>query len=449
MANPGYVRSTDGDNADDGSTWALANASIAGAITDAAAGDTIYVSDAHNESITTNTTWTFPGTNAAPNLIICGDDAAEPPTAVSTAGAISVNAAASLTFAGSFYWYGGVISGGTSGASNILFGQSNTQSRVVFEDVAFRMRGGTTAVFGLGSTSATTQHELELRNCTIRGSSASHRILMNGGSLVWRGGGIESGGTAWTALVSAFGSTGRQAGRFVGESLNLSGLDATAQIFPSSANGPFLAKLVHCKLPASFTGTLAGSAITTPGYRCEAWNCDETDTNYRLWIEDYAGSIKSETTLVRTGGASDGTTGISWRMATSANAEYPTHILRSPPIASEWIDSTGSSKTVTVELLHDSATDLDDDEVWIEVQYLGTSGFPLGVIGDDAKADVLATPAAQATSSETWKTTGMTNPNTQKLSVTFTPQEKGVALVTVCVAKASYTLYVDPLATVA
>lgn len=224
MANPGYVRSTDGNNADDGSTWALANASIAGAITDAAAGDTIYVSDAHNESITTNTTWTFPGTNASPNLVICGDDAAEPPTAVSTAGAISVNAAASLTFGGSFFWYGGVISGGTSGASNILFGQSSTQSRVVFEDVAFRMRGGTTAVFGLGSTSTTTQHELELRNCTIRGSSASHRILMNGGSFVWRGGGIESGGTAWTALVSAFGSTGRQAGRFVGESLDLSGL---------------------------------------------------------------------------------------------------------------------------------------------------------------------------------------------------------------------------------
>lgn len=449
MANPGYVRSTDGNNADDGSTWALANASIAGAITDAAAGDTIYVSDAHNESITTNTTWTFPGTNAAPNLIICGDDAAEPPTAVSTAGAISVNAAGSLTFAGSLYWYGGVISGGTSGASNIVFGNNVNQSRVVLEDVTLRLRGGTTATIGLGNTTANVQHELELRNCLIRGSSASHRIAVTGGSFVWRGGGIESGGTAWTGLVSAFGISGRQAGRFVGESLDLSNLDATAQIFPSSAAGPFLAKLMNCKLPSSFTGTLAGSAITTPGYRAEAWNVDETDTNYRLWIEDYAGAIKSETTLVRTGGASDGTTGISWRMATSADAEYPTHILRSPPIASEWIDSTGSSKTVTVEILHDSATALDDDEVWIEVQYLGTSGFPLGVIGDDSKADVLATPAAQTTSSETWTTTGMTNPNKQKLAVTFTPQEKGVALVTVCVAKASYTLYVDPLATVA
>jgi hypothetical protein len=443
-----YVRSTDGNNSDDGSTWALAKATVGGAVSAISAGDTVFISDAHNESLASNTTWTFPGTNASPNLIICGDDAAEPPTAVSTAGAISVNAAASLTFAGSFYWYGGVISGGTSGASNINFGASVTQSRVVLEEVTFRLRGGTTAVLALGNTTANFQHELELRNCWVRGSSASHRIYVAGGSFVWRGGGIESGGTAWTGLVSAFGSSGRSPGRFLGESLDLSGLGATAQIFPSSAAGPFLAKLTHCKLPASFTGTLSGSAITTPGYRCEAWNCDETDTNYRLWIEDYAGAIKSETTLVRTGGASDGTTTLAWRMATSADAEYPTHVLRSPPIASEWIDSTGGSKTVTVEILHDSATALDNDEVWIEVQYLGTSGVPLGVISDDCKADVLATPAAQTSSSETWTTTGMSNPHKQKLSVTFTPQEKGVALVTVCAAKASYTVYVDPLATV-
>jgi len=37
MANPGYVRSTDGSNADNGSTWALANADLAGAMADHAA----------------------------------------------------------------------------------------------------------------------------------------------------------------------------------------------------------------------------------------------------------------------------------------------------------------------------------------------------------------------------------------------------------------------------
>lgn len=180
----------------------------------------------------------------------------------------------------------------------------------------------------------------------------------------------------------------------------------------------------------------------------EAYNCDSADTNYRLWVEDYCGSIKDETTLVKTGGASDGDTPLSWKMASSANAEYPLHILRSPEIFSERITSVGGSKTITVDILRDSATNLKDDEIWLEVQYLGTSGFPLSLFADDAKADVLATAADQAASSATWTTTGMTNPNKQKLEVTFTPQEKGVAIVTVCMAKASATVYVDPVAQV-
>jgi hypothetical protein len=38
----------------------------------------------------------------------------------------------------------------------------------------------------------------------------------------------------------------------------------------------------------------------------------------------------------------------------------------------------------------------------------------------------------------------MTNPNSQKIAVTFTPQVVGMMRVRVCFAKASYTLYFDP-----
>jgi len=177
------------------------------------------------------------------------------------------------------------------------------------------------------------------------------------------------------------------------------------------------------------------------------YNCDNADTNYQMWIEDYTGSVKHETTLIKTSGASDGTTGISWKMATTANAEYPILALKSPEFM-VWNDTTGSSKTVTVDILHDSATNLTDAEVWLEVQYLGTSGYPDSTFISDAKADVLATAADQSTAGGTWTTTGMTNPNTQQLSVTFTPQEKGPFICRVLLAKASYTIYVDPLAVV-
>ena len=102
-----------------------------------------------------------------------------------------------------------------------------------------------------------------------------------------------------------------------------------------------------------------------------------------------------------------------------------------------------------IEILHDSVTNLQDDEVWLEVEYLGTAGFPLSLFASDRMTDILSTPADQTTSSVAWTTTGLTNPNKQKLAVTFTPQEIGVVRCRVALAKPSYTVYVDPLLTVA
>lgn len=134
-------------------------------------------------------------------------------------------------------------------------------------------------------------------------------------------------------------------------------------------------------------------------------------------------------------------------MTSTADAEWNHQTLDSPEIV-RWNETVGSAITATIEILHDSATNIQDDEIWMEMQYLGTSGVPLSLFVDDAAADYLATPADQADSSASWTTTGMTNPNTQKLSVTFTPQEKGFIHAVVKLAKASYTVYVDPKITV-
>lgn len=173
------------------------------------------------------------------------------------------------------------------------------------------------------------------------------------------------------------------------------------------------------------------------------YNCDDGDTNYRLWIEEPFGNVKDETTLVRTGGASDGTTPLSWKMTTGAEAKWPINYLATDEIVI-WNETTGSAITATVEILHDSATNLTDREIWLEASYLGDASYPLGTPISDRAADILASAADQADSSETWTTTGMTNPNTQKLSVTFTPQQKGYVSLTVHLAKASYTVYVCP-----
>lgn len=200
-------------------------------------------------------------------------------------------------------------------------------------------------------------------------------------------------------------------------------------------------------MPASWSGVLNSSATPGAATVCEMFNCDSGDTVYRYRKTTRFGNIQDETTLVRTGGASDGSTTYSLKVVSTADSEYPVAFIDTPEIV-KWNDTTGSAITATVEILFDSATALNDDEVWLEVMYLGTSGVPLASFISDAKADVLATAAAQTSSSVTWTTTGMSNPNKRSLDVTFTPQEAGFIHAVVKLAKASTTIYVDPLITV-
>lgn len=442
-----YVRSTDGNNADDGSTWALAKADIQ--TPTLAAGDVVYVSDNHAQSTATPIVITTNGTLAAPVTIVCADDAAEPPTAGATSATVTTTGTSSITLKGSSFIDGLTFNVG-SGAVNayMIVGDTvgekielkNCNINVVLTGSAGGIR------IGQNSSVSTTGGDTVWRDVNVKFGAAGQGIVNLQSRLKWDGGSLAAGGTSPTTLFPYATSSGRAS--FV----EISGVDLSAgsssmNIFGAGSGSIHSRKIRNCKLPASWSGSLVTGTINIAD-RYEMHNCDAGDTNYRLWVEDYAGSIKSETTIVRTGGASDGTTAYSLKMATSANAEYPALALVSPEIAI-WNDTTGASKTVSVEFVHDSVTNLKDDEIWLEVQYLGASGFPLSSFVTDCKVSVLATAADQTDSSETWTTTGLTNPNTQKLSVSFTPQEKGYIQARVYLAKASTTVYVDPKLTVA
>jgi hypothetical protein len=158
----------------------------------------------------------------------------------------------------------------------------------------------------------------------------------------------------------------------------------------------------------------------------------------------YQGSIIQEITKIRSGGASNGVTPISWKM-TSLSLSSSYHQPLVSPSISIWNDTIGSSKTVTVEILHDSVTNLKDNEVWLETEYLGNSSFPITTTMSDRSTNIFSTPADQSSSSVVWVTTGLSNPNKQKLEITFTAQMKGWIRMNVCLAKSNYTIYVDPL----
>lgn len=448
MANI-YVRSTDGSNADNGTTWALAKATLAGA--DAkpdAAGDTIYVSQAHAESTASAVSLNFAGTPATPSKVLCGNDAAEPPTALATTATVTTTSNATLSLAGSFYCYG--ITFTADEATTLAADAGGVGVAQEYKNCSFRTTnaGSAGSFFFAGANNYTPR--LRLTDCTLKFNATGQKCFVfcavdiDGGSIV--------SGSSTPAYLFTFG-TDRTQGRLLVSGFNFSNLSSSMVLCNGAGVGTGTMIFRSCKLPASWSGTLITGTIPGPGARYEMHNCDSGDTNYRLWIQDYAGSIKQETTIVRTGGASDGTTSLSWKMATSANAEYP-HIRLVSPENAIWNDTTGSSKTLTVEIVHDSqgagtGSRFRDDEIWLEAMALTTSGFPLGAWSADCKADVLATAADQTDSSETWTTTGLTTPVKQSLSVTFTPQEKGPIIWRVVMAKASKTVYVCPKATLA
>ena len=442
-----YVRSTDGSDSDGGSTWALAKATVAGVTAIDTAGDTLWISQSHAETSGSAITFAGAGTNASPTKLLCGNDAAEPPTALATGGSITGTGSAAINFNNALYAYGLTIF--TAGACTLNTGSSASAVQI-WDNCSFQL-----TVNGSGSQLWTCgqynyMYRTELINCTFKFAGTTNYVYIAGNTVI-RGGSILSGGTTPTTVFRLQSDRTACSAEITG--VDFSNLASTVNFFSGGTLAAGKAVIRDCKLPASWSGLLVTSGLAGPGQRYEMYNCDSTDTHERLWVEDYAGSTKSELTIVRTGGASDGTTPLAWKMVTSANAEYPIIKLESPEIF-VLNSTTGSSITCTVEIVHDSqgagsGSKFQDDEIWLEVAGLATSGTPLATHYNDAKADILATAANQADSTETWTTTGLTTPVKQKLSVTFTPQERGVVILRVVMAKASKTCYICPKVTVA
>jgi hypothetical protein len=444
-----FLRSADGSDSDGGTTWALAKATIAGIEGVDSAGDHIFVADAHAESTASAITIDIAGTPASPSWILCVDDTGDPasPSTLATTGAISTTGASNMTINGSFYCYGIIFTCGSTSSSTQLLFTPSADSVQVYEQCDFILGSTNASARIVFSAVSSIESHVEWRNCDVKFGNISQGINHNGGSFKWIGGSVLSGITPTTLFTATHSS--RPGGLYI-EGVDLTNLLFITNIFTASAATHDPVVIRNCKLPSSWNASLVTGTIGAPGNRYEMYNCDSADTNYRLWIEDYAGSIKSETTIVRTGGASDGTTPISWKMASSANAEYPVISLVSTEMV-KWLDTTGS-KTVSVEIVHDSqgagtGSDLQNDEIWLEVQYLGTSGFPLGSFISSAKT-MLGTATDYTNSAETWTTAGLTTPVKQILSRTFTTAEKGFVHVKVHLGKASKTVYVDPELTV-
>jgi hypothetical protein len=396
-----------------------------------AAGDTVFVSHQHAENITmsafnaTNTA-TMPST--AGLRFICVNDGAAPPTALANTATCTATGEFTYLFnagGGSAYCYGiTFISGvGATGTLNPTYGCP------IFERCSFQIASS-------GAGSAMTMYGI-YKDCTIKFANAGQTLALNAGPCIFQNLSFASGSVSPTVLTKL------PTYPVTFENCDFSSANAAISL-GSQASAASSMYYSRCKLPASWAGNL-GSIISMGFIQLDA--CDNGNFPYLLRRKMAVGDLYSETTVVRTGGATNGVQALSHKLVTGAASYFPSGHIATPALV-KWNDVVVGNLTATVEFVHDSLTALKDNEIWMEVQYFSETGSPLGARVTTAPTFV-ATAADTPSSTSAWTTTGLTNPNTRKLVATIAPRQRGYVQVQVFLSKTSTTAYVDPKVTLA
>lgn len=449
MAGPWYVDSAAGGTAD-GLSWTNACTTIANVLAKAvAAGDTIYVRNTHSESTVGSVTWTFPGTDASPNQVICASNAHGPPlsgdlspasgSTTPGGGAVATTTGtSSLTINGRVKIRGLTMNVGTGAGAGSYFSDRCQLELCVVNIV----NTASSSIIGPGNGDV---NQLDWLNTQVSFGAAGQQIFLNGmGFFRWRGIGSTVGaGAALPTTLISLGNT--RGGVAVLEGIDLSALGSGKTIWGTPGNDGFWAQMVGCRLGASVT---VSSAAGSPwNGTVDVIDCDSGATNYRTERYGFQATLTTETTDVRSGGASDGTTPFARKVVTNgnANAVFPFECID----IIQWVGSgLGSSKTASIAIMSNAT--LTNADIWPEVYYFGNASYPLQSIASGGLADPLASASNWATDGvSSWTTTGVSGPIQQTLSVSFTPQLAGYVRIRIKVAKASQTLRYDPQASIA
>src|SRR3990172_610853 len=439
MANV-YVAST-GSNTSPYDTWAKAATALLTATAFASAGDTIY---AHQETevIIADTTYTL----AAGVKIICSNDTSNAPPltlgnrtidgSATSAVDISLNVATNSML----FIYGLILkSGGSSGNGSINIA-NNANGAAYLENCTLQLSNTASgSEIAMGHDTANIETFIWTKNCTYTWGNALQGFDF-GGRWESYGDDFVGGATVPTILFEQLSYDNIL--RIEGGDLS----DVTGTLFEASPTGQQHIEVINSKLGAGVT-VFNPSASEAEG---NVWirNCNSGDIHYSFAHYNYLGSTAISTAIYANAAPQatyDGTNGLSWVVASTANSTYHR------PYVSPWIDlyhDGTSAITPSIEILRDgSATAYQDDEVWGEFSYQGTSGSTRATIENDRKG-LLATAANQATGAlgaADWTGEGGTA-WFGKLTptATITPAEIGHLRGRVIVGEPSTTVYVDP-----
>jgi hypothetical protein len=409
------------------------------------AGNTIYVGDNHAESRATAITIAPGLSQATVSKVICHNHSGSyPPTASDLRATATISSSAvsgiSLNFtAGAICLYGLTFIAGTgSGSTTLAF--SLNMAFCLCDTCVFKI--ATTATNQVINLSSSANGFMTWNNCQVSFSAVGQYIWADNAFFTWQNTAqvLATGSTVPTNLFGINGLGG--VGNITLETLDLS--QWTAVFAPFAANsslGNWTIK--DCKLNAAAT-------FSTPlnvGQITQIVRADGSATAYKSARYALEGTETTETSITRVGGASDPTgQAQSRKLVTTANSQW-LRPFKAEPYAI-WNPITAANVTVTVCGTINAGALPNNDDIWMEVEYLGSSASPLGTIVTTTKSNLLAANAAVASDGSTWNGGGSgAGWSPFKLTTTLSspqPGMPGYLHVRVRAAKASTTYYLDP-----
>lgn len=403
MANV-YVYSGAG-GAGTGADWTNAYTTLLAACAAKAAGDDFWVAHDHAETQASAMTIVVPNTSPVnPCRIVCVNRSGSvPPVSADlrTTATITTTGNSNITLQTGAAYIEGIIFNAGTGANGTQFVTTLTWS--YFRNCQLNKVGtsGTGNAINLSGS-------VTLDNTSISVGATSDAIRCQNARIVWRN--CTTPVTGATIPTSLFGTSTNSGSAWV-EGLDLSALGSGKNIF-GALFGACDGMIKDCKLNASVTIAATQSNLGTG--QIYVSRSDSGGTNYVERKYNYAGSQIDETVVVRTGGASDGTTAKSRNITTTDKAKFWAPF--DATAIAIWQDST-SAATATIEGVWNAAALPNNDDIWFDLEYLGASGSPLGSYASGTKADVLATGAALTASTQAWDSLVTARANSTAYSV--------------------------------
>lgn len=416
-----YYASTSGNDANGGTSWADAERNFAAAVTAAgtSGGNRIFLNSGYTEGTipSASTTYSFSTNPAAPDLVQAADSASGTPPASEAASnaKIQTTSNSAINIDGNVVLRKVDIAAGSGGSNfqGLVLGSINSAQH------AIRIVGGKLEIAGTNSNPSITLGPsasasgrtsiIELQGCPLKFANSAQGIKLRACNAVLQGNSIDAAGSIPAVLLT--GVSGTQSDIWLAgndwSALNTTSnylLDGTSQ---NALNYVFNGDRLHAN-----TQIVSGAIAAPGGVRVILVNCDAVDAGgsgairNRSETYQYAGTTYHDTGVARNNSLGRPINGAVQKysiryVAAGAQCNHLRALDRCGlPLTS--FNSSTSSQTRTLHILHFGSSALTSREVELTIGYMADAGSPKWSFADSRVSPLASGSALSDDSAEGW-----------------------------------------------